>query len=118
MQRGLVGSEMCIRDRYMGNKQIGKNEMIPFIIEAPQPLLPPGKYALEEQKPLWMMKKVSLERCGLGTDKIRSTARKANDLAAIYEESMVSEKIPIRYTKKVADSRYERRVIYLSLIHI
>eukprot|EP00831_Metopus_contortus_P074045 TRINITY_DN67592_c0_g1_i1.p1 TRINITY_DN67592_c0_g1~~TRINITY_DN67592_c0_g1_i1.p1 ORF type:complete len:244 (+),score=12.86 TRINITY_DN67592_c0_g1_i1:157-888(+) len=36
MQRGLVGSEMCIRDRYMGYQRPGTSEILPTIFPVPE----------------------------------------------------------------------------------
>lgn len=95
-------------------------------IEAPLPLLAPGKYLESEQKPLyyislfhstrWVMKKLSLARWNSGKRINASTkqSKKAENLPSIFEEGKITEKIPIKYVNHIADKRYTQYVIYES----
>ena len=95
-------------------------------IEEPQPLLPPGKYFFEEQKPSyfinlaifrWVMKKFALVRFGKdpknnqGTEKSEKTKENVH---ALYQEPTIAEKIPIKYAPPINHKKYQEYVVYES----
>eukprot|EP01022_Parablepharisma_sp_SALTPOND_P018752 TRINITY_DN310_c0_g2_i1.p1 TRINITY_DN310_c0_g2~~TRINITY_DN310_c0_g2_i1.p1 ORF type:complete len:1282 (-),score=157.74 TRINITY_DN310_c0_g2_i1:3773-7618(-) len=58
------------------------------------------------------MKKVALSHCCKGS-RLGTPGKKINDAPSpIYEDSSISEKIPIKYISTVQDKRFQERIIY------
>ena len=65
----------------------------------------------------WALKRLSLSRCmpGVRNRKPNKARTKPNtELAAIYEEPQLSEKIPIKYACKIESKSYQDYIVYES----
>jgi len=100
--------------------------MISITIEAPQPLLEYEKFSEEDSKPLyfyyvnptkrWRIKKLALSKC-YQTNCVETPKRKIShdlDSKPLYENTEISEQIPIKYKTNIVDKRFSERIIYES----
>ena len=65
----------------------------------------------------WVLKKLSLARCTPGSNNKQphnDPKKRRARLPAIYEESALSEKIPIKFLNRIQDPRYLKHIVYES----